>query len=316
MQMDLRLIEAFALVLRSGSLTRAEEASGVSKATLSRQILALERSLGATLLTRHARGVAPTEAGRVFFAHCDDMLADLAGRIDTARVQVQELDSAVTGTLALLSDSVFSTTFVCHVTRLFRERYPNVECRLDVAYGAGAPALTEVDCYVCAAPPDVPNLVGKLLGRIGYGLYASPSYLRRKGIPVTPLDIRGHDSIVLGEAGAPPRKMLLHSERHSQPYLPRAAIATNDHWVMKTFCLDGFGIALLPDFFVQPEVSRGILAPVLPQWKPERTRIYCAYRQQRYKSRKLKEFVELMAGSVNGMAAYNPYVGAVPRTAG
>jgi DNA-binding transcriptional LysR family regulator len=309
---DVRTIEAFALVLRHGSLTRAEQASGLSKATLSRQILALERELGSTLLVRCARGVVPTESGRLFHAHCEGMLADLAGRMETARVQVQELDSGMTGSLTVLSESVFSTTFACHVMRLFRERYPNVECRLDMAHRIGAPAAADVDCYVCAVPPDAPNLVGKLLGRIGYGLYASPSYLRRRGIAVTPLDIAKHDAIVLGEAGAAPDKIVLHSERHSQPYVPRAGMATNDHWVMKTFCLDGFGIALLPDFFVQPEVSRRILVPVLPNWKPERTRIYCAYPQQRYRSRKVKDFVELMAAGVKDMDSFNPYVGSLP----
>ncbi len=316
MGLDLRLIEAFALVVRHGSLSRAEEASGMSKATLSRQVLALETALGSTLLTRGPRGVLPTESGRVFHAHCESLLADLAGRIETARVQVQELDSGVTGSLTVLAESVFGTTFVCHVARLFRERYPNVAFRLDMAHRIDSPAVADVDCYVCAVPPDVPNLVGKLLGRISYGLYASPSYLQRKGIPVTPLDIARHDAIVMGEAGAPPEKTMLHSDRHSQPYVPRAGVATNDHWVMKTFCLDGFGIALLPDFFVQPEVSRRNLVPVLPNWKPERTRIYCAYQQQRYKSRKLKDFIELLAASVKDMDSYNPYVGSLPERGG
>ncbi|MES2261947.1 MAG: LysR family transcriptional regulator [Pseudomonadota bacterium] len=308
MQIDLRLIEAFTLVLRCGSLSRAEEVSGISKATLSRQIVALEEALGSTLLTRLARGVAPTESGRIFLAHCESMLADLQGKMETARVQIQELDSGVTGTLSIMSDSIFSTTFVCHVTRLFAERYPNLECRLDIAHRADSPAVSDVDCYVCAVPPDMPNLIGKLLGRISYGLYASPSYLQRRGIPVTPLDIGAHDSIVLND-GRTAEKLVLHSEKHSQPYVPKARITTNDYWVMKTYCLDGFGIALLPDFFAHPEVSRRILVPVLPNWKPERTRIYCTYQQQRYKSRKLKDFIELMANSVRHMEDYNLYVG-------
>ncbi|TWI62570.1 DNA-binding transcriptional LysR family regulator [Pseudoduganella lurida] len=309
MQIDLRLIEAFALVMRNGSLTRAEEVSGISKATLSRQIMSLEQTLGATLMTRRARGVVPTEPGRVFFAHCEEMLADLAGRIETARVQMQELDSGVTGTLNILADSVFSTAFVCHVTRLFRERYPNVECRMDIAWGGNLPDVSDMDCYVCAEPPDLPNVVAKLLGRISHGLYASPAYLQRRGIPVTPLDISRHDSIILGESQGASEKTMLHSDRHSQPYVPKCSVATNDYWVMKSFCLDGTGIALLPDFFARPEVTRRTLVPVLPNWKPERTRIYCAYQQQRYKTRKLKDFVDLMTTSVRHMDSYNQYVG-------
>ena len=316
MQIDLRLIEAFALVMRNGSLTRAEEVSGISKATLSRQIMSLEQTLGATLMTRRARGVVPTEAGRVFFAHCEEMLADLAGRIETAKVQMQELDSGIKGRLNILTDSVFSTTFVCHVTRLFRERYPNVECRLDIARVGDLPNVTDVDCYVCSNPPNLPNVVAKLVGSISYGLYASPAYLQRRGIPVTPLDIARHDSIIFSQAEAASDKMLLHSERHSQPYLPKCSMATNEYWVMKSFCLDGTGIALLPDFFASPEVRQRTLVPVLPNWKPERTRIYCAYQRQRYKARKLADFVELMTSSVKHMDSFNQYVGSpsVPHT--
>lgn len=310
MQIDLRLIEAFTLVLRCGSLSRAEELSGLSKATLSRQILALEKELGTTLLKRLARGVAPTESGKVFLAHCESMLAELQAKMETAKVQMQELDSGVTGMLTILSDSIFSTTFVCHVTRLFTERYPNLDCRLDIAYRADSPAVSDVDCYVCTAPPDLPNLIGKLLGRISYGLYATPSYLQRRGMPVTPLDIRAHDAIVFNE-GRGSDTIVLHNDKLSQPYAPKARITTNDCWVTKTYCLDGLGIALLPDFFVHPEVSRRILIPVLPDWKPERTRIYCAYQQQRYKSRKLAEFIELMSQSIKNMTDFNPFVGYV-----
>lgn len=312
MQLDLRLIEAFTLVLRSGSLTRAEAVSGISKATLSRQVLALEQALGSTLLTRRARGVVPTETGRVFLAHCEALLADVSGRLESARVQVQEMGSGISGGLSVMSDNEFSTTFVCHVTRLFLERYPNVKCRMDIAGRADSPSIEEVDCYVCAAPPDIPNLIGRLLGRVSYGLYASPSYLRRKGIPLTPNDLDRYDSIVLSEKATHPSPAVLHSNQHSQPYVPKSVIETNDYWVMKTFCLDGFGIALLPDFFARPEVSRNILEPVLPNWKPERTRIYCAYQRQRYAGRKLKEFIELMIESVKNIDTYNLYVGATP----
>ncbi|WP_075257381.1 LysR family transcriptional regulator [Herbaspirillum camelliae] len=308
MQIDLRLIEAFALVLRCGSLTKAEEVSGISKATLSRQILSLEKTLGSSLLSRRARGMAPTEAGRVFYAHCEAMLAELTGRIDTARVQVQEMNSGVTGTLSILADSVFSTTYACHVGRLFKEKHPNVQVRLDVAQRPDALSVDEVDCYICSVPPDIPNMVGKLLGRISYGLYASPSYLSRKGVPATPIEMSNHDAIILSGRGTH-QKLMLHSEKHSQPQLSKGGIWTNDYWVMKTYCLDGFGIAALPDFFVQPEVLQGTLVPVLQNWKPEWTKIYCAYPLQRYRTRKLQEFVEMLAQSIQNLESYNPYVG-------
>jgi DNA-binding transcriptional LysR family regulator len=35
----------------------------------------------------------------------------------------------------------------------------------------------------------------------------------------------------------------------SHPYRSRFAFHTNDYWVMKTLCVEGLGIALLPDLF-------------------------------------------------------------------
>lgn len=85
-------------------------------------------------------------------------------------------------------------------------------------------------------------------------------------------------------------------------------IGTNDYWVMKTFCVDGLGIALLPDFFAGPEVKHGSLVPVLPDWKPERRRIFCAYQRQRYAAKKLQAFISLLTESMADIDSFNTYV--------
>lgn len=305
-RIDLALIEAFAVVVRSGGLTQAEGVSGISKATLSRQITRLEELLGAQLLMRSPRKVAPTEAGRAFFARCEGLLDEVTGRIEAACTEVQEITAGGAGSLSVLSDTQFGTSFVCHVVRLFLEAHPGVACRLDVADRPHAPAIADVDCYVCAEPPDAPNLVAKLLGRLGQGLYASAAYLEKHGMPAGPAELARHRAIVLKESAAP---VQLVSAEGRHAYRPVPAFETNDHWVTKTFCIDGAGIALLPVFFARPEVEQGVLVPVLPQWQPEPRRIYCAYQRQRYMGRKLRAFVDLMARCVVDIDSTNVYVG-------
>ncbi|QSI29868.1 LysR family transcriptional regulator [Variovorax sp. RKNM96] len=306
---DLALVQAFVLVMQSGSLTKAESLSGVSKATLSRQLTRLEELLGAQLLMRSPRRLTATEAGRAFFARCEGLLDDVTGRLEAARTEIQEITAGVSGSLSLLSDTQFSTSFVCHVVKLFLESHPDVRCQLDVASRLNAPQIGDVDCYVCSEPPDVPNLVAKLLGRLNYGLYASPQYLERQGTPQVPEDLLDHRSIVMKEASGPSQVLLVSGASGSYAFRPEPAFETNDHWVMKTFCIDGFGIALLPAFFARPEVAQGVLVPVLPQWQPEPRRIYCAYQRQRYMGQKLRAFVDLMARCVVDIDSYNYYVG-------
>ncbi|WP_418132652.1 LysR family transcriptional regulator [Variovorax sp. 375MFSha3.1] len=307
-RIDLALVEAFVLIAHSGSLTKAESLSGVSKATLSRQLTRLEELLGAQLLLRSPRRISLTEAGRAFLVRGEGLLDEVKGRLEEASTEVHALTTGVSGSLSLLSDTQFSTSFVCHVVKLFLEEHPDVRCQLDVASGFHAPRIDDVDCYVCSEPPDAPNLVARLLGRLNYGLYASPQYLVRHGVPSSPDELVAHQSIVMKEPSER-SQVLLVSGAASFAFGPEPAFETNDHWVMKTFCIDGLGIALLPAFFVRPELEQGVLVPVLPQWQPEPRRIYCAYQRQRYMGRKLRSFVDLMARCVVDIDSYNYYVG-------
>lgn len=309
MEMELKLVEAFALIMRAGSLTKAESQTGMSKATLSRLLRKLEEDLGVQLLTRSARKVVPTDAGHAFYAHCEALLSDVSGRWETARHEVQEMATGSKGRLRILADNHFTTTFVCHITRMFLEKYPNIRCELDAAGREDSPRMEDVDCYVCAEAPDLPDVVAKLVGRLTYGLYASPSYLRANGVPTNPKELTAHTSIALRmpEFASTP---MLHSDKTSLPYVTRYTLSTNDYWVMKTFCVDGLGIALLPDFFVNPEVGVGSLVPVLPDWKTERRRVFVAYQRQRYAAKKLQAFIALLAESMSDIRMSNSFVAA------
>lgn len=309
--MELKLVEAFASIMRAGSLTKAEAQTGVAKATLSRSLQRLEDELGVQLLVRSARKIMPTEAGQMLYAHCEALLSDLSGRWETARHEVQELTQGGTGRLKVMSDNHFTTTFVCHVIKLFMESHPNTVCELDAAERADSPRLDDVDCYIGAAAPDVPDVIAKMVGKLSFGLYASPQYVARHGLPMAPKDLTAHTSIVLRRSEFAERVML-HSSEASHKYQSRITIRTNDYWLMKTFCVDGLGLALLPDFFAQPEVKSGGLVPVLPAWKPEQKRIYCVYHRSRFASKKLRAFVDMLIKSMENIGRLNNYVASYP----
>lgn len=311
---DVKLVEAFVLLMNTGSLTRAETLTGASKATLSRQISRLEETLGVQLLTRSTRRIAPTEAGKAFFAHCETLLADLSARLETAQTEAQSLSSGFAGRLSILADTHFSTSFVCQVVRLYVERYPEIECRVDVSGRNSSPGIDAVDCYVCSAPPDQPNLVAKLLGRLNASLYASPAYLAQHGVPGHPSELSVHKLVELSEPGSR-LSQRLHSTDRWYDVVPKSVMKTNDYWVMKTFCMEGLGVAVLPDFFTKPEVDGKLLVPLLPQWHPQPMRIYCAYQKQRYAGQKLRAFITLMSESVHDIASFHSYVGSSGKAA-
>jgi DNA-binding transcriptional LysR family regulator len=100
----------------------------------------------------------------------------------------------------------------------------------------------------------------------------------------------------------------MSSERSCEVALAQPT-TTNDPWVLKTFALDGFGIALLPDYFCRPELETGALVPVLPAWRPRPMPVYGVYPQQRAVGKKLAALLEVMEDCFARIDTLQVYVG-------
>jgi len=93
--MELRELRYFRTVVESGSFSKAAVKLMVAQPSLSRQIRALEHELGMPLLRRNARGVSPTEAGKVLL----ERALRLEENMDGIRRAFATLAKRVTGTL-------------------------------------------------------------------------------------------------------------------------------------------------------------------------------------------------------------------------
>src|ERR1700685_1022569 len=84
--MELRHLRYFIAVAEAGSLTvAAQQTLHTSQPSLSRQIRDLEDEVGAQLLTRRARGIELTPAGRAFLEHARSVLAQVEAATEAAR---------------------------------------------------------------------------------------------------------------------------------------------------------------------------------------------------------------------------------------
>jgi LysR family hca operon transcriptional activator len=84
--MELRHLRYFVAVAEAGSLTvAAEQTLHTSLPSLSRQIRDLEDEVGARLLTRRARGIELTPAGRAFLEHARVVLSQVEAAAEAVR---------------------------------------------------------------------------------------------------------------------------------------------------------------------------------------------------------------------------------------
>ena len=125
--MDIRALRYFVAVAGTGHMTRAAEQLGIQQPPLSLQIKALERELGMPLFRRHPRGVALTDAGRLFQAEALRMLQDM----ESMKQRMARVAKGQAGTLAVgFTSSAAAHRFMPEALRAFRRAYPLVELQL------------------------------------------------------------------------------------------------------------------------------------------------------------------------------------------
>jgi len=125
--MELRHLRYFIAVAEEGSfLTAAQRRLNTSQPSLSRQIRDLESEVGVQLLERQARGVALTDAGRVFLDHARLALSQVEAATDGARRTAQPQKPALSmGFMVGLE-----VMWLPHLLRILREEEPEVEVTL------------------------------------------------------------------------------------------------------------------------------------------------------------------------------------------
>ena len=175
-------------VARLGTVSGAAEVLGVHHATVIRHIDALEGKLGVKLFQRHARGYTATEAGedllRVGQA-TDDQFGQLAARI-------KGQGSEVSGELVITSLSTLAP-LLAPVLADFQAAHPDIIVRFLTGDRLFRLEYGEAHVALRAGPaPREPDNVVQALASMSVGMFASPVYVERHGVPVSVNDFAQH----------------------------------------------------------------------------------------------------------------------------
>lgn len=134
--MDLTILRYFEAVYRTGSIRLAAADLHVAPSALSRQLLKLEDTLGTPLFERWARGVRPTDAGKVFASFVRNTLLDQ----DRMRTELEALRGSRRGHVRLLSTEGIVTDLIMPIITAFAREFPDVTFDLSLT---GADRVTE-----------------------------------------------------------------------------------------------------------------------------------------------------------------------------
>jgi LysR family hca operon transcriptional activator len=162
-RMELRHLRYFVAVAEAGSLTvAAEQKLHTSQPSLSRQIRDLEAEVGAQLLTRRARGIELTPAGRAFLDRARLVLSQVEGATEAARRVA--LPAKPRFSMGFLTGH--ELTWMPEALRILRDELPNIEVMISSQY---SPLLADgllkgkIDVAFLRLERGVPELAFRLL---------------------------------------------------------------------------------------------------------------------------------------------------------
>lgn len=159
--MELTPLRYFRAIAQAGHMTRAAESLGVSQPALSAVVRKLENEVGAELLHRTGRGVALTEAGRVFLASAEDAIRSADGAVQGVR----ELVGLERGSIRVGGGATAITYLLPPVISAVRKGHPGLRFYIREAGSSAVAAAVlsgELDLGIVTRPVRLPG-AGDLL---------------------------------------------------------------------------------------------------------------------------------------------------------
>ncbi len=285
MPIDWDKLRVFHAVAEAGSFTHAGETLNLSQSAVSRQVSALEQSLGTPLFHRHARGLILTEQGETLFDTAHNVFAQLA-RVQS---QLAENKERPQGALKISSTVAFGSVFLASRMKEFVNRFPEIEVSLVLADTELDLSMRQADVAIRLTPPTQPDLVQRHLMTLHYKVYAAPEYLQQNGMPKNARDLDKHRIVVYGEDARPPAANLnwLLTE-HARDGVPRKPVLrVNSIYGILRAVQSGLGLGALPEYMGR---ELGSLVEVLPELQGPELNMYFVYPEELRDSARIVAF--------------------------
>ncbi|MGJ7575665.1 LysR family transcriptional regulator [Variovorax sp. RB2P76] len=263
---NLNDLQAFVVVARERSFTRAAAQIGLSRSALSHAMLALEARLGVRLLTRTTRSVSTTEAG----ARLLDTVAPRLQEIEAELGQLSAMRDKPAGTVRITAhDHAIGTALWPRLMPLLKQ-YPDIQIEFSVDYGFTDIAAQRFDAGVRVGDRIDKDMVAvRISPDMRMSVAASPEYLAGKTSPKKPQDLTEHRCVNLR---LPTRGNLyawdFEKGRKSVNVKVDGQTIFNSTALMLQAALDGLGFAYVPYDLMKPHIDAGRLIPVLEDWWP------------------------------------------------
>lgn len=286
-------LKAFVAIVERQSFARAAEHLGLSPSALSQTIRQLESRLGARLLNRTTRSVAPSASGEQLYRRIAPLFREMAAAV----AEASEATEQISGTLRINTLGIAARTLIAPRLARFHQAHPDVvldivvdDALTDIVLGRFDAGIRvggrlEKDMIAVRLTPDL-NMVA----------VASPDYLARRGTPRSPAQLQEHACINwrLQMDGSLYR---WEFQEGGQPLSVAVdgPVVTNHPDIGIAAAVEGLGIAYhFENERVGELLAEGRLVQVLADWSVSRPGLFLYYPNRQHRPAALGAFIDCL----------------------
>lgn len=283
------LFRIFARVVECSSFTRAADTLGMPRSSVSAAVLELENRVGARLIHRTTRKVAPTHDGAAFYERCVRLIDDVV----EAEGLFRSTAVLPSGTLKVDVPGRIGRLIIAPALPEFLGNFPGMDIHLGVTDRTVDLVEGGVDCVLRVGPLSDSGMIARSVCDLPLINVASPAYLQQHGTPTAPGDLGAHWAVNYASPSTGRVDEWEWVEAGSvQKIQMRGRVTVNSAEAYIACCLAGLGLIQIPAYDVRQHIAAGELVEVMPGWRAEPMPMTLLWPHRQSLSRRLQVFAD------------------------
>jgi DNA-binding transcriptional LysR family regulator len=296
----LAAMEAFVVVVDTGSFSAAARRLYVGQPAVSKIVAQLEERLGVKLLVRTTRGLTATEAGLNYYERARRSIEEA----DEAELAARGAGSGLTGRLRICGAVTFARIHLMPRLPEFLARHPELE--MEVVLDDRNIDLVQEGIDVALRMGQLPDssLTARRIASGRHVVVGTPAYFERTDEPTAPGDLAAHQAVIYDQGGG--RDWTFRRDDAEIAITLKGRLRVTAAEGVRAAVLADAGIAVASEWMFSPEIADRTVQMVLRDWKLPAIDLWALFpagRKTTTKARVFTQFVQDVMGVPSGAAS-------------
>lgn len=282
-------LKVFTRVASLGTFTAAANELNTTQSAVSKKIAWLEKKVGITLFSRHARAISLTSGGKQYLG----LALKLTEEMNFFESQLRQEQASVSGVLKLSVPSGFSTRLLSAPLNDFLNLYPDLSVDVSVSDKFVDLVEGDIDIAIRATNLKDSRLKARWFMDNEIVYFASPSYLEKHPAILSANDLSQHQCLTYSLANLSDVWRLTDGKKEFKVKV-NEQLRSDSPEMLTQMAKFGQGIIAMPRWMVKQEVQAGTLKQVLVQYKSVKLPMYLVYKDSEYHPQRIRTFIDFI----------------------